>query len=84
MASNRSAKIPDEVDKLTFTYSRGKLDNFVVNKSAGEEYWNEVKERVRDTFFRIEDRWRRRRSFRSGFSAAMLGIWIKRMRKTGR
>jgi len=54
--------------QLTFIYNWGERDAFVVNKFGGDQYWEDIKERVKGTFLDARNSMKKRTKFE---------LWIK-------
>ena len=50
LVCNRGSQPCDSVECLTFRYNWGSREAFTVEKNLNDEIWEELKERVRDTF----------------------------------
>jgi len=63
VVANRAGKSDASLTCLTFTYNWGEREAFVVNKFKGDQYWEEIKERVKGTFLKTRNSMKKKTRF---------------------
>ncbi|KUJ14092.1 uncharacterized protein LY89DRAFT_784879 [Mollisia scopiformis] len=72
----RSGRDREKTEYLIFKYNWGYRDSFVVKEVGNEVEWEEIKERVRDTFFMARDRAAGLGLKRSGSVKGKWQVWV--------
>jgi hypothetical protein len=68
VVASRAGKSDQSLAYLTFIYNWGEREAFVVKKFGGDQYWEEIKERVKGTFLDARNSMKKRTKFE---------LWIK-------
>jgi hypothetical protein len=68
VVASRAGKADATLTCLTFVFNWGKREAFVVKKYGGDQYWEDIKERVKGTFLDARNSMKKRTKFE---------LWIK-------
>ena len=63
LVAARAGKSDRSLTCLTFTYNWAPEEPFVINRFESDHYWEEIKERVQDTFLKIRNSMKKRTRF---------------------